>query len=117
MKYVKAFILAVVVAGLMYAIVNYDDGGITVERVENLEVETPVEEVPAWQKDEEAIKAAQDVIKKKELQAQLEAVDKETADVKATYEAETAKLKAAYDAKISELKTSRTSLVTELDSY
>lgn len=75
MKFIKALILAVVVVGLMYAIVNYDDGGIIVERVENLEVETPVEQKGVIFEDEDAIKAAQDVLRKKELQAELAQLD------------------------------------------
>ncbi len=93
MKVAKVFLFAIVAVGLMYAVVNYEWEDIVVERIENLEVETPVE-VPKWQTDEDAIKAAQDVIRKKELQAELAQVEKETAEVKATYEAKTAELKA-----------------------
>ncbi len=71
MKVAKVFLFAIVAVGLMYAVVNYEGEDIVVERIEKLEVETPVE-VPKWQTDEDAIKAAQDVIRKKELQAELE---------------------------------------------
>jgi len=66
----KALIFAVIVVGLMFTAVSLRGEDTVYERIENLEVETPVE-VPKWQTDEEAVKAAQDVIRKKELQAEL----------------------------------------------
>ncbi len=77
MKFLNALILAVVVVGLMYAAVQIMESEIVYEKTENLEVETPVEELPKWQTDEDAIKAAQDVIRKKELQAELSQLDTE----------------------------------------
>ena len=66
----KALIFAVIVVGLMFTAVSLRGEDTVYERIEKLEVETPVE-VPKWQTDEEAVKAAQDVIRKKELQAEL----------------------------------------------
>lgn len=86
MKTLKVLLLSLVAVAIMYATVNLRGGETVYERIENLEVETPVIEVPKWQTDEEAIKAAQDVIRKKELQAEL-------ADLKDLQASTTAKIK------------------------
>lgn len=39
-----------------------------------------IETTPEWAKDEDAVKAAQDVIRKKELQAELEQLSEEVAE-------------------------------------
>jgi len=60
------------------------------------EVEEVIEvEIPEWQTDEDAIKAAQDVIRKKELEAELEKVQSD----------------------INELSTRRDDIEKELDLY
>lgn len=83
MTVAKSFLLAVIIVGLMYATVTLRGEETVYERIETLEVETPVEQLPAWQTDAEAIKAAQDVIKKKELQAELSVLEVEVTERKA----------------------------------
>ncbi len=65
----KATILAVTVAIVMMVALAYRDSAPVTYVKETIEVvEEPKE---AWMLDEEAIQAAKDVIKKKELQAEL----------------------------------------------
>jgi len=66
----------VIAVGILYIIFNVPQDGEVYERIESLEVETPVV-LEKWQTDEDAIKAAQAVIRKKELQAELEQLDAE----------------------------------------
>jgi len=73
MKFVQVFTFAVVVVGLMFVAVNLKGEETVYERIENLEVETPVEEVPAWQKDEDAIKAARNAQEKEAAEQRAEA--------------------------------------------
>lgn len=65
----RTFIGGTVIVMIVVGIVLSSQLGTTTEYTR--EVETIVEEVhPEWATDEEAVKAAQDVIRKKELQAQ-----------------------------------------------
>lgn len=58
----------------MYIVVNLPQDNIVYEREE---VEVTKEVTPDWASDEEAVKAAQAVIRKKELQAELATVNEE----------------------------------------
>ena len=69
--------------------------------VMKVEKEEIVKEVtPDWATDEDAIKAAQDVIRKKELEAELKALEGDNEVLKATYEVE----KALNDMRIEEIE-------------
>ena len=72
--------MAVVVVGVMGAVVQYSGQG-TVKYVKEqvTEVTNKPEIQESWMTDEEAVQAAKDVIRKKELQAELEQID---ADIK-----------------------------------
>lgn len=58
----------------MYIVVNLPQDNIVYEREE---VEVTKEVTPDWASDEEAVKAAQAVIRKKELQAELDTINEE----------------------------------------
>ena len=58
----------------MYIVVNLPQDNIVYEREE---VEVTKEVTPDWASDEEAVKAAQAVIRKKELQAELATINEE----------------------------------------
>lgn len=62
------------VVTIMYIVVNLPQDNIVYERKE---VEVTKEVTPDWASDEEAVKAAQAVIRKKELQAELSTVNEE----------------------------------------
>lgn len=62
------------VVTIMYIVVNLPQDNIVYEREE---VEVTKEVTPDWASDEEAVKAAQAVIRKKELQAELATVNEE----------------------------------------
>ncbi len=75
--------------------------------VTNIETRVEVNEViPDWASDEEALKAAQDVIRRKELEAELNAVEANFKALTATYEAN----KASY-------LEQKTNLQKELGTY
>ena len=78
----------------MYLLVNSNFGQVQYERYETTEVKEEVEQ-PEWLQDADAVKAAEDVIRKKELQAEL----------------------ATLDAEIKERQEKRKQVATELDSY
>lgn len=79
MKSVIAVVVIAVVVGLAVtyrdSILGTDAGLDYVKAVSTLEVQEEPKE--AWMLDEEAIQAAKDVIRKKELQAELETLDAE----------------------------------------
>lgn len=79
MKSVIAVVVIAVVVGLAVtyrdSILGTDAGLDYVKAVSTLEVQEEPKE--AWMLDEEAIQAAKDVIRKKELQAELETLDME----------------------------------------
>ena len=62
------------VVTIMYIVVNLPQDNIVYEREE---VEVTKEVTPDWASDEEAVKAAQAVIRKKELQAELATINEE----------------------------------------
>lgn len=62
------------VVTIMYVVINLPQDNIVYEREE---VEVTKEVTPDWASDEEAVKAAQAVIRKKELQAELATVNEE----------------------------------------
>ena len=69
--------------------------------VTKIEKEEIVKEVtPDWATDEDAIKAAQDVIRKKELEAELSGLESDNEVLKATYETK----KALNDMRIEEIE-------------
>ena len=78
----------------MYLLVNSNFGQVQYERYETTEVKEEVEQ-PEWLQDADAVKAAEDVIRKKELQAEL----------------------ATLDAEIKDRQEKRKQVATELDSY
>jgi hypothetical protein len=67
------------------------------QKVEVIEI---VEELPAWQTDEEAIKAAQAVVDRKIAEARLEALQASSTALTATYKTD----KEALDAEIEEVE-------------
>lgn len=74
--------------------------------VNNVETIKVQEVTPDWASDEEAVKAAQDVIRRKELEAELNALEVNFDALTATYEAN----KASY-------LEQKTNLQKELGSY
>ena len=94
LKTIKILIGTVVLVGMMYLLVRSDFGQVQYERYETTEVKEEVEQ-PEWLQDADAVKAAEDVIRKKELQAEL----------------------ATLDAEIKERQEKRKQVATELDSY
>lgn len=87
-------ILAVLVLGVVMLVAfNYE--GTTSEYVKEETMEVVEEPKEAWMLDEEAIQAAKDVIRKKELQSQLETIDAEIKEKQEQRKAITAEL-AAY---------------------
>lgn len=82
LKNIKVLAGVVGLVGAMYLLIQFDFQEVQYERFETKEV---VEEVvkEAWQTDEEAIQAAKDVIRKKELQAELTQLDSEIAEKQA----------------------------------
>jgi molecular chaperone GrpE (heat shock protein) len=64
-----------------------------------------VEVTPDWAKDEDAVKAAQDVIRKKELEAQLESLKTDWNSTTANYEAQKKEYLAKKEALEKELGT------------
>jgi hypothetical protein len=94
LKTIKILIGTVVTVGIMYLLVNSNFGQVQYERYETTEVKEEVEQ-PEWLQDADAVKAAEDVIRKKELQAEL----------------------ATLDAEIKERQEKRKQVATELDSY
>lgn len=89
----KATIIAIVVVGLMAVTLSLRNSD-TISYVKE-EVIKEVEKVPDWAQDEDAVKAAQAVIRKKELEAELTSLD----------------------AQIKELQTKRKSVTDELTTY
>ena len=82
---------AILVVGVMYILLDATYGDTTVIN----EVPTEVETKESWMTDEEAIQAAKDVIKKKELEAK----------------------EAELETKIKELETELTTVQKELGTY
>lgn len=75
MKTIIAVVVIVIVMGLL---VQYKENKTsTYEYVKEQTTEVVQEPKEAWMTDEEAIKAAKDVIRKKELQSELETLDME----------------------------------------
>lgn len=75
----KLIIAGVVLAVVMGLAVTYRDNLLTNEGLTYVKstVEVTKEVTPDWAKDEDAVQAAKDVIRKKELQAELETLDME----------------------------------------
>jgi hypothetical protein len=94
LKTIKILIGTVVTVGMMYLLINSNFGQVQYERYETTEVKEEVEQ-PEWLQDADAVKAAEDVIRKKELQAEL----------------------ATLDAEIKERQEKRKQVATELDAY
>lgn len=88
----KTIIIATGLAIVMYVAVMFIPN-VTEVSVIKEDVEKEVIEVPAWQTDEEAIKAAQAVIRRKELEAELNALESNFEASTASFEAEKAKYK------------------------
>ena len=91
----KATIIALVVVGLMAVTLSFKNSDPISYVKQQVEVIKEVEVHPEWAQDEDAVKAAQEVIRKKELQAEL----------------------ASLDAQIKELQTKRKSVTDELTAY
>ena len=68
------FMLGLAVAGGITYKLGYFDNSVVAE---NATVETIIDQTPDWAKDEDAVKAAQDVLRKKELEARLEVLNLE----------------------------------------
>lgn len=70
----KTFLFALVLAAVLFGGISYIPSRMVVENT----IETPVqEEKPAWMSDEDAVKAAEAVIKRKELEAEQAALEAE----------------------------------------
>jgi len=97
----KTIIGALVLVGVVVVYINRDEifKDYTYER-EASTVEVIEVEKEAWMTDEDAVKAAQDVIKKKELEAELTALEASFASSTEAYKAE----EKAYKAKKIELE-------------
>ena len=78
----KAIIIAVVAVIVMMVALQFQSTE-TITYIKESAMEVAEEPKEAWMIDEEAIQAAKDVIKKKELQAELEKLD---ADIKGLQE-------------------------------
>lgn len=78
----KAIIIAVVAVIVMMVALQFQSTE-TITYIKESAMEVAEEPKEAWMIDEEAIQAAKDVIKKKELQAELEKLD---ADIKSLQE-------------------------------
>lgn len=74
LKFIKLLLGTGLVVTIMYIVVNLPQDNIVYEREE---VEVTKEVTPDWASDEEAVKAAQAVIRKKELQAELATINEE----------------------------------------
>jgi hypothetical protein len=81
----KAIIIAIVVVIVMMVALQFQ-GGETITYIKESAMEVAEEPKEAWMLDEEAVQAAKDVIRKKELEAEL-------ANLKATQASTTAKIK------------------------
>lgn len=97
----KSLAIAVVIVIVMMVALQFKSDTVSYVNEGTLEVQT-VEVSPEWATDEDAVKAAQDVIKRKQLEAELKAKDEQI-------------LKAEEDLK--ELKNERKALTTELTQY
>lgn len=73
--------IAIAIVGGMWALVTFipNETSVMNERGDNV-ITKEVEVTPDWASDEDAVKAAQDVIRKKELQAELEVLTSEVAE-------------------------------------
>lgn len=78
----KAIIIAVVAVIVMMVALQFQSTE-TITYIKESAMEVAEEPKEAWMTDEEAIQAAKDVIRKKELQAELEKLD---ADIKSLQE-------------------------------
>lgn len=67
---------ALVVGGILYKL-GYLDNSI---EYKNQSSETIIDNTPAWATDADAVKAAEDVLRKKELQAELSQLESEVAE-------------------------------------
>lgn len=97
----KTTIIAVVIVVMMGLAVTYKNSD-PISYVKSTSEVVQVEVTPEWAKDEEAVKAAQDVIKRKELEAQLKEKDAQILEAEASLKA---------------LKEERKGLATELSQY
>ena len=100
-----AIVIIGVGAGLVFSIIT---GNKTPYEREQ-EVKTNIQEVevtPEWATDEDAVKAAQDVMRKKALTQDINALDGEISTLTATYQAQ-----------LAELKKQKTEKEKELGSY
>jgi phage terminase small subunit len=67
----------------MFLLVNYMPREIQVERFET-EKEEVIEQIrEPWMSDEDAVQAAKDVVRKKELQSELKSIDEDIAKLQA----------------------------------
>jgi len=98
----KIIIGALVLVGVMFGAIHLIDGTET-EYVKENTMEVVEEPKEAWMTDEDAVKAAQAVIRKKEAQLELNAVQGNIEALKSTYEAELGLLEAQEDELTEEL--------------
>jgi type II secretory pathway component PulC len=87
MKFINALILAVVVVGLMYAVINLKGEEIVYEQNETLEVETPVEEV----EKEDVIERAR--LELERINTELDAKEQELLEQRKAIDVELEKLR------------------------
>lgn len=99
MKYTIIGVMTILVIGGIY-LESTNQATVVEKQVEHVEVQ------PEWAKDEDAVKAAQDVIRKKELEA-------EEAEIVAAIKAE----QAAHEKSISEKQNALDEVRKELESY
>ena len=102
LKYMKTFLLGVILVGVVVTIaqlvpVDSDSTYVREDTVEVIEAEPE-----AWMVDEDAVKAAQDVIRKKALETELVELNKSFASSTEAYEAE----KKSYNEKKTNLEKS-----------
>ena len=78
--------LILVLALVVYGGIQHFSSSTTVY-VQDSATSTPLEIMPEWAKDEDAVKAAQEVVKRKALEAELSALEDSFASSTAQYEA------------------------------
>lgn len=83
-----------------------------------IEREIEIKEVqPEWATDEDAVKAAKDVLRKKELEAELNALEANFEATTATYEEELNRLKNSYAVSKESYTNRKKELELEIGSY
>lgn len=81
MRFITTLAVGILLVGLMSVAVRFVPNTAEVTRIETEEVIKEVQ--PEWATDEDAVKAAQDVVRRKELQAELNTVESEIDALKA----------------------------------